>query len=93
MEQRSFDILVEGRDAEKIKPVEKVYKDNRAYEVFPQGWADIIVKYIWKKSKSECSFKFKKHIFYKTKGYPYFRFYGNCMEKNCRAPLKGTARN
>ena len=87
-----FNVIIRGRETQKILPQETIYNDDRLYEIFPKGWTDIMAKYIWKKSKSQCSFKFKNHKFYKREGYPYFDFKGKCMETACKASIKGTAK-
>lgn len=86
-----FDIKLSLKDWHCIKPFKKVYKDNRAYDIFPQGWTHIINDKIWEVIKLPCAFSFKKHHFYKSEGYPYFDFYGHCSE--CHAPFSGYCEN
>ena len=61
-----FVIVLDSQLWDQMKPVEKIYKDNRAYDTFQKGWADIISLKMWKATKQQCAYAFRKHHIYKS---------------------------
>lgn len=88
----SFDITINKKKWEQIKPSKKVYKDGRVYDVLQRGWTDVMAKEMWKESKLQCSYKFRNHHFYKTSGYDYLYFDGFCTDDNCGVAFMGSCK-
>ena len=77
-----FEIQIDNKTWETIKPTSKLCRDNRWYDRLGEDWVDAVTGRVWRASKLPCCIIFKKHTFYKRKD-KFFDFYGRC--KDCDA--------
>ena len=83
----NFQIILNKREWLKIKPIDKISKDDYVYQRLNYYWTDLIVEKIYETKKLPCPFSFKDCKVLKKDPDKYFHFKGKC--KDCKTEVYG----